>query len=641
MPRDFGPEARAERARDLSLLIGAVVVALVLRLGWLQIVRGEYFRGLSEENRIDRQILHAERGRIFDRNGDVLADNYPTYRVTLDLADRAFKRKKDAIGPVVDALAEILARDPTELRQEVERNRRRTNLPISIARNLSFEQIALLEERMDRLAGVQVESESTRRYPNGVFACHLLGYLGEVSEDELAKGTESAYHPGDLVGQAGVEKQYEAELRGHDGEAYVEVDAYRRRTHYFPELPSLPATPGRDLILTIDNRVQRAAENALDEIRVHGRKPKSVLAGTAEAVDDPPPASGLIAMDPTTGEVLALVSRPTFDPNVFLRRISNAEWKVLSDPKHPPLLNRAIQASYPPGSTFKCLTTLAGLHEGVITPTRYFSSCTGGYHFGNRTFGCWRHGGHGSLTLVDALARSCDVYYYQVGLALGVDRLSRFANECGMGERTGIDLPQERTSLIPTPAWYQERYGKAGAGKGAALNIAIGQGEVLQTPVSLARFICAVANGGRLIKPHLMLRVEEPGGVVRRDATEETWDLNHIPSTPDQIKLLDYAMEKVVMDPGGTGGRAKVGQIRIGGKTGTAQNPHGEDHALFVCFAPVESPRIVVAVVIEEAGHGGSVAAPVAQRVMKAYLAPDAPEESIEFDITSFGIEGD
>lgn len=645
MPRDFGPDARAERARDLALLVAAAILLLIGRLAWLQMVRSDHFLALAEENRVDRQILRAERGRIFDRNGEVLADNVPTYRVTLDLADRALKRRKDAYLPVVASLAEVLGREPNALALEVERLKRHSNRPIPIARNLSFEQVAQLEERMDRLPGVQVETESSRRYPGGVFAGHLLGYLGEVGEDDLAKERPDPYHPGDLIGQAGIEKFYEAELRGRDGEAFVEVDAFRRRTHYFPELPSVPASPGHDLYLTIDARLQRAAEQALDEIRAHGRKPRTVLAATGGAPvpadDDPPPASGLIAIDPRNGDVLALASRPSFDPNLFLKGISHEEWRRLSDPNHPPLLNRAIQASYPPGSTFKCLTSLAGLDAGIIDATRHFSGCGGGYHYGNRTFGCWRRAGHGSLALLDALARSCDVYYYQVGIALGVDRLARFAEKCHMNERTGIDLPQERNNLIPTPEWYAERYGKAGVHKGAALNVSIGQGEVLQTPASLARFTAAIANGGHVLKPHLLLRVQEPDGKVLRDASEETWEIDRLPSNAADLALVQAAMERVVMDAGGTGGRAKVGQFRIAGKTGTAQNPHGEDHALFVCYAPVDDPRIVVAVVIEEAGHGGSVAAPVAQRVLAALLQPDAPVSLVDEDLSGFGLEGD
>lgn len=610
------------------LIVGILIGALLLRLAWLQLAQGAYFRRLSEENRIDREVLRAERGRIFDRNGEVLADNFPMYRVTLDLRDPMLKKNLPRVAEVVQALAPILGRDETELAAEVERARKRSSRPIPISRSLSFDQVAQLEERMERLPGVAVETEAVRRYPEGRFVCHLLGYLGEVSEDDLASDKEERYHPGDLVGRAGIEKQYEATLRGQDGVAFVEVDAYGRRTHYFPELKSIPAEPGSDLVLTIDARVQRAAEAALDGLpRRPARSPGAALAASVIDTTAPGTPAAIVAMDPETGEVLALASRPAFDPSAFLRGLTREEWRALDDASHP-LLNRATQAAYPPGSTFKCLTTLAGLEEGIIAPGRGFSGCGGGYAYGNRVFRCWKSGGHGSLGLLDALARSCDVYYYQVGLQLGVDRIGRYAARAKIAEKTGIDLPQERGGLVPTTQWYEDRLGKGRAYKGAALNIAIGQGEVLLTPLELCRFTCAVANGGRILKPHVSLRVQGPDGTARRDAAEEDWDVGHLPASQANLRLLQEAMERVVMDNGGTGGRARVGAIRVGGKTGTAQNPHGDDHALFICYAPVEDPRIAVAVVVEESGHGGSVAAPVAQQVLQAYLAPDlGPEQ--------------
>lgn len=638
MPRDFGPEARAERARALVVLVGVIVVALLGRLSWLQLARGAYFRTLSEENRIDREILRAERGRIFDRNGEVLADNYPTYRLSLDPHDPAFRSDLGRLKEVVQVVAEILGRDPSELEADVMRARRRSNRPLPLSRSLEFEQVARLEERLTRLPGVAVETESSRRYPGGSFACHLLGYLGEVSEEDLEAGGET-YHPGDLVGQAGIEKEYEEALRGRDGVAYVEVDAYGRRTHYFPELPALPAAPGSDLVLSIDARVQRAAEAALEASKRHVERQRALF----EAWDGDTlacPAAAVVAIEPSSGEVLALASRPTFDPNIFLKGLTREEWARLNDPRHPALLDRAIQASYPPGSTFKCVTTLVGLEAGVVTAGKVFSSCGGGYFYGNRTFGCWRKGGHGTLSLLDALARSCDVYYYQVGIALGIDRLGRGAERLRVGEKTGIDLPQERAGLVPTPEWYTQRYGKGGVHRGAALNVAIGQGEVLLTPIALARFVAAVANGGRVVRPHLLLRVQDPDGTVRRDATEEDWDVGRLPVRDEHLDLLRAAMEKVVMEAGGTGGRSRIGEIRIGGKTGTAQNPHGEDHALFIAFAPVDDPRIAVAVVVEESGHGGSIAAPVARQVMAAWLQPGAESDQAAAAAT-FELEGD
>ncbi len=626
MPRDFGPEARAVRARDLWILVGGVFALLLFRLIWLQLIQGSYFRVLSEENRVRGEILRAERGRILDRNGVVLADNYPSYRLTFDPRDRAFEGHADLLQRSIDALAAVLDRDPEGLRKEVERARKQWFAPMLLSRNLSFRQVSELEERMDRLPGVSVESESVRRYPGGILASHALGYVGEVSEDELAADSLSGYQVGDLVGRSGIEREYETALRGRDGVAYVEVDALGRRTHNFPQLPAEPSVAGDDVVLTLDANLQKTAELALDAIPPYGQAYPRVLPRVIDRADSAwagTPAA-LVALDPRSGEVLALVSRPAYDPNIFVGRLTPEDWRDINRPTHP-LLDRAIQAAYPPGSTFKLVTTLAGLEDGVLTPATTFAPCRGGMAYGNRIFRCWRPQGHGVLTLSDALTRSCDIYYYQVGIALGIERLGDFAAKVGVARKTGIDLPQERAGLVPTLEWYDAHYGKGGIGPGAALNIAIGQGEVLLTPIELARFAGAIAAGGLIMRPHLLRRIVAPGGQVVRDATAEKWDDGTLGVSPRSLAILVPAMERVIMDNSGTGTRARVGSFRIAGKTGTAQNPHGHDHAVFVCFATVDDPRIAVAVVAEESGHGGSTAAPVAQRVLDTFLTGAQP----------------
>lgn len=606
-----------------------MLLGLVGRLVYMQLVKGAYYRTLSEENRIRGEILRADRGRILDRNGIVMADNYPTYRLTFDARDRAFRDNPDALEHVVQALAAILGRDPEDLREEVSRARKLWAAPMLLSRNLSFPQLSEIEERTDRLAGVEVEPESMRRYPEKTLACHVLGHLGEISEDELESGEADGYQQGDLVGRVGLEREYESDLRGTDGVIYSEVDALGRRTHLFPELPAHPAVPGHDLVLTLDAKLQRVAEHALDAIRRPGQAALVSLAaagagGGADSVNAGPPAA-LVALDPRTGEILAMASRPAFDANEFVRGLSQSEWKAINSPTHP-LLNRAIQAAYPPGSVFKLVTSLAGLENGVLTPGRTFSACRGAYFYGNRAFHCWRKEGHGALALSDALTRSCDIFYYQVGIALGVARLGHFGERLGLARKTGIDLPQERAGLIPTPEWYDARYGRGGSGPGAALNIAIGQGEVLLTPLEMAHFVGALSVSGSVMQPHLLRRIQTPSGRVLRDAAQENWKQGRLPVSQENLNILVPAMERVVMDNSGTGTRARVGQFRIAGKTGTAQNPHGLDHAVFVCFATVDDPRIAIAVVAEECGHGGSNAAPAAQRVLQAFLTGAAPQ---------------
>jgi penicillin-binding protein 2 len=625
VPREFGVEARIGRARDLWILIGLLLVLLIARLAYLQLFKGAYFRSLSEENRIRGEILRADRGRVLDRNGFVLADNYPSYRVTFDPRDRAFRENPALLDPTVTDLARILERDPESLAKDVERNRRLWLAPMLLTRNLSFRQLSQIEERMDHLAGVDVQPESNRRYPAGELACHVLGYLGEISEDELNSGQDQGYRMGDLVGRAGIEKQYESVLRGVDGVLYAEVDALGRRTHMFPELPARPAVAGHDLVLTLDANLQRAAEVALDMLPPYGQPyPKEPPPEVSDSSATGPPAS-LVALDPRTGEVLALASKPGFDPNIFVRGLSPDDWKSLNAPTHP-LLNRAIQSAYPPGSVFKLVTSLAGLETGVLTPTRTFGPCRGGFFYGNRVFRCWKPEGHGSLALSDALCRSCDIFYYQLGIALGVERLGRFGERVRIARKTGIDLPQERAGLVPTPEWYRARYGQGGFGPGAALNIAIGQGEVLLTPIEIARFVGAISVGGRVMRPHLLRRIQDLGGRVLRDGSSESWDDGTLGVSQQSLAVLVPAMERVVMDNAGTGTRARVGTFRIAGKTGTAQNPHGHDHAVFACFATVDDPRIAIAVIAEECGHGGTYSAPVAQRVLQCFLTGMSPE---------------
>ncbi|MDM7916509.1 MAG: penicillin-binding protein 2, partial [Candidatus Eisenbacteria bacterium] len=470
---------------------------------------------------------------------------------------------------------------------------------------------------MEHLPGVEIRPEPARRYPYGSLAAHLIGYVGEVSESDLEKSPDGSgdppYQRGDLIGRSGVERSYERWLRGRDGIEYVEVDAFGRRTNLFEELPSLPSIPGDDVVLTIDLDVQLAAEAALDSV------PSRLKKQFGEGAEPRPGC--VVAIDARNGEVLAMASRPAFDPNLFIGRISKADWAVLSGDGYP-LLNRPIQASYPPGSTFKALTGLAVLHEAGVTPSQPMpSACGGGLYFGNRYFRCHLSRGHGSLGLIMAMAKSCDVYFYQCGIRLGVDRLTRYAEACSVGVPTRVDLPQERSSLVPTLAWFKKARGGP-PGPGAALNLSIGQGELLLTPIQIARLYAAIANGGTIVRPHTALRVVDPNGKVVEEFDRDSADEASLPATGVEIAEIQRALEAVVMDPGGTGKQARVGSFRVAGKTGTSQNPHGQDHALFVGYAPADAPEIVVVVVLEQSGHGGAIAAPTAQPVLQTYLMP-------------------
>jgi penicillin-binding protein 2 len=587
------------------------------RLAYLQVMRGSFYREQAEENRIRPEILRAHRGRLLDRHGRVIADNAPTYHLSFDARDRAFRKNSEARAAVVTELARVLGRDEAELRAEVERARRGAMPPITVARNLDFAKLSAILERMDQLPGVEVRPQPARRYTHGNLAAHLIGYLGEVSEAELAErgSKEPTYRSGDLIGRSGIEKTYESYLRGSDGVEYVEVDALGRRTNLFEELPSLPSIPGDDLVLGLDLDLQLAAEAALDSV------PSILSSEFGDAAEAH--AGCIVAIDAKSGEILAMASRPAFDPNLFVAGLNREDWKTLSSSGHP-LLSRATQAAYPPGSTFKILTALAGLHVAGISPFETMpASCGGGYFYGNRLFHCHLKGGHGSLTLQDAMARSCDVYFYQVGLRLGVDRLTQYAVACSLDAPTRIDLPQERGSLIPTIDWFRSARGGSPGG-GAALNLAIGQGELLLTPLALARFVAAVVNGGTILRPRIVRQVVRPDGRIVLDMADQKMAEGHLPATEAELAIVRDALEAVVMGAGGTGKRARIDPFRVGGKTGTAQNPHGQDHAWFVGYAPAEDPEIVVVAMLEEGGHGGVAAAPLAQKVMEVYLKPPA-----------------
>lgn len=582
------------------VLVAAGIGVLFVGVARLQLFEHDRYRDLAERNWLRLEILRAPRGRIFDRNGVLLADNAPAYSV-LFRPPPAFSREPDTLSLASrQLLSAILALPDSAVRRTV-RLAAASGLPMPLRRDAPFEVMAAVEERMPELPGVEVVIEPRRSYPESTRAAHLLGYAGEISGPELDSLSQKGYRSGDLIGRSGLERSYEGELRGTDGRKIVVVNASGRRVRLFEEEKPIFPTPGRDLVLTLDVRLQRALEQAMS----------GVQSGAA------------VALDPRDGGVLALVNRPSFDPNEFAHGLSRERWQgLVTDPSYP-LLDRAIQAGYPPGSTFKVVTSLAGLGEHAFDVDTRFAPCGGGYSYGGRYWRCWEHEGHGSLTLVDALARSCDVFYYQAGLRLGLRRLSDWARKLDLGERTGIDLPQEKPGRVPTPEWYEARHRRPGGG--VILNLAIGQGELLLTPLQLATLAATVANRGRVMRPHLMQAVRDraSGEVRRYEAREE----RRVDVDAADWETLVEAMEKVVTS--GTGALARVPGVRVAGKTGTAQNPHGEDHALFIAFAPAEDPKVALAVVVENAGHGGSVAAPIAQRAIASYLLPEAPPKPV------------
>jgi penicillin-binding protein 2 len=609
---DLGKLQQRIFAQRLPLFTGLVTLVfslLVLRLYYLQIVRGEHFRRLAEENRISQIRMRAPRGIIYDRHGNVLATNRPSFSVSLDL---------DAVRdlePTIDAVAAALSLDRAELAHKVRavESYRRFE-PVRVKDDVSRQEVAVLETLRYEHPGVLVEVEPRRSYPYGTLASHVLGYVGQINPGELKARSDVGYRIGDYIGKMGVEKELDAELKGRDGFQQMEVDSIGRGIKV---LSSIPPVPGHSVTLTIDLALQQAAEEALGDS-----------------------AGAVVAIDPRDGGVLAAASSPPIDPNSFSHGLTQPEWALLSgDPRHP-LQNRIVQAQYPPGSVFKIVTAIAGLESGAITPATAFS-CRGALRYGNRDFRCWKRGGHGEISLHRAIAESCDVYFYQVGIKAGIDEIARAARQFGLGKPTGVGLGGEAPGLIPDTAWKRRARGEPWY-SGETLSAAIGQGYDLLTPVQAALLSATVANGGTVYRPRLIRRVVDgSGATVRTGAVTVERTLELKPGTLDAVRA---GLWGVVNEPGGTGAGARVPGLSVSGKTGTAQvvgmpgkgqrgaagsGAEFKDHAWFVCYASGGAGRVAIAVILEHGGHGGSASAPVARRMLTELKSLGYFEETV------------
>lgn len=570
------PPTRLKRIFVITLILFGVLVA---RLIQFQLVMGQRYARLSDRNRIRRIDLPAQRGRIFDRHGRLIAESRPSFTVTViptELPDSCFGILERLLGPPAIDLGRTLA--PVA----------RIPSPITVRRDVDIATVARIEENCFRLPGVHIRVEPVRSYAAGERYCHTIGHLGEVSNDELA--TDTSYRSLDLVGRDGIEALYEKELRGRRGLQYAEVDVTGHEIGPLPEKRPEPAIPGKDLHLTLDDRLQAIA--------------CSLLAPYSRAA--------VIGLEIRSGAVLCLVSRPGYDPNIFAGPISAVTWETLATNPSKPFFNRVTTAGYPPGSTLKPVVALAAMHCGVVSPHTILEPCTGGFRFGNRTFRCWAT--HGHLNLLDAIAHSCNVYFYQVGLRTGLDSLTAFCRRLGLGSKTGIDLPGEKPGVIPSREWLDSRYGQGRWTSGVLLNFAIGQGEILVTPLQMAIVYGLIAGDGRCGRPYLVERIDSAGSTVYQHQPE----ILSVPLDAEHIATIRRALTRVVER--GTGQAAQVREITIAGKTGTAQNPPRPDHAWFVGFAPADNPSVVFSALVENAGHGGAVAAPIVARLVESWF---------------------
>jgi penicillin-binding protein 2 len=588
-------EAARGRARHLKLVAALIIFAIVTRLGWLQLARGGFYRGLSEDNYVQGFEVRAPRGLILDRNGEILADNRLSLSITLSR-----KRGRDD-ERIADALAGLLELDRAVVAEKLKEAASRYYGTVVLVEDADMEQVSRIEERRSELPGVKVEATAARRYLEGPLAGHALGYVGEISERELKSMEPLGYSAGDQIGKSGVERRYEILLRGRDGAQYWVCDSSGRELYPFAGAASREARPGSNVVVALDAPAQRVAEERLAEFQ----------------------AGAVVALDPSTGEILVMASHPCPDPNALVGGLSSEEWGELSSSPAHPLINRTIQATYPPGSQFKLITAAVGLDTRTIDRSSRIT-CRGTYKYGIRTFRCWRPEGHGSVDLPNAIIESCDTYFYSLGAKLGVATLMDWTERCSLGRATGIDIAGEQDGNVPTPAWYDRHYGRRRWSKGVVINLSIGQGELLVTPLQAACFVCGIVNDGTVYTPHVFERAETYSGRVI--ATARAAVAYELPFSQQTIRFLRRSMVGVVQAPNGTGKQARVPGIEVGGKTGTSQNPHGEDHAWFVAFAPADAPRIVIAVLVENGGSGGAVAAPIAREVLKAYLrVEDSP----------------
>jgi len=578
--------------KKMGVLFGIITAAFAViffKLFYLQILNYPFYRGLSDTNSLRLIPQRAPRGMITDRNNEVLATNVPTYSLFLVPADiRTY-------SSTLLRLSQILEEPLSSLEDLVESRRQRRKFePIRLQSHLDEELVAKIEENRVHLPGVYIQMEPERSYPHGDLASHVLGYIGEISEEDLTRLKDEGYSTGDQVGKKGVERTYDRILRGENGGVEVEVDASgtQRRT-----LAYRSPVQGHTLKLTLDWKLQKLAEDLMgDQI------------------------GSIIVTNPQTGEILALVSHPNYDPNQFVSGISYKDWGELIKDKTHPLENRAIQGQYPPGSIFKLVTALSALEDGVIDLNKVFL-CRGIYWYTVWPYRCWRIAGHGWCNLERAIIESCDIFFYQLGLIVKIDKIYRMARQLGLGSKTKIDLDSEVAGLVPNPRWKESTQHMPWF-PGDTIHMSIGQGYLLTTPLQMLDVTSSLAMDGKLYRPHLIYKVVDR--TTGRTLFEKQPELSQTADiTADHLNFIKATMEKVVSTDNGTGKKARIKGIRVAGKTGTSENPHGDNHAWFTAYAPAEDPKVAVIVLVENGGEGGIVSAPIAKRLMELELGQE------------------
>ena len=598
------PQEEAGEIKARILWLGAAVFVifgvLLLRTWYLQIVQEDLYREMAANNRVRLLEVPAPRGFLYDRNGNLLVNNVPSFNLYLVLEDIP------DLARTLERLSGLIGLTQEELSQRISAKRPHTPFrPFKVKSDLTLKQVALIEGHLLDLPGIRIEVEGKRNYIYGKLAAHLLGHVGEITAEQLKQGSYGPARSGTTVGQYGIEKTYDAWIQGKSGQKSIEVDAqgYQRSVLEIRE-----PIRGNNLYLTLDLNLQRAAEEAIGE-----------------------KSGAIVAMDPWTGDVLAMVSYPSFDPNLLSGTLTPAAWEALvQDPGHL-LNNRVIQGQYPPGSVFKIVVSTAMMETDTVDP-QFTVNCTGGMYFGRRLFRDWKRGGHGEVGLHRAIVESCDVFFYKVGKDLGVETLGEYARALGLGRPTGIPLVSEKGGLVPSKDWKLEKVGEPWY-PGDTLSVAIGQGYVSVTPLQMAVMVSTLATQGYQYQPRILKSTSGINGTQDEPAPI----LSKVLALREQtFQALRLALRGVVQDEHGTGKKADSQAVDIGGKTGTAQVvrlslqskdkeiPMGfRDHAWFVAMAPLDHPEIVVVVLVEHGGHGGTAAAPIAKLIIEEFLEHD------------------
>ncbi len=576
----------------LEVLFLFLFLFLLIFCFFLQVIKGGYFEGLSRKNRVKMIPIPQSRGMIFDRKSNPLAENIPNFSISIIQEGLSSQKIEDALAK----LSFLDGFDIEKVRESLKMKEYRAYEPVCIVDNISLDTALSISEKFFDVPGIIISAKDTRYYPKKDFSSHIIGYIGKISKDELKKRKGEGYFIDDMIGKSGIEREYEKMLRGERGGEYIEVDTKGRTVRV---LGKKEPVPGCNLYLTLDSSLQEFVEKSLGKNK-----------------------GAIIVMDVRTGEILAMVSKPSYNPNIFLRPLTLKEVSSTIFNQNRPLVNRTIQGEYPPGSLFKAMSGCIGLEEKIIKEDDYLR-CEGVYEVGKRKFSCIKKQAHGNINIISAFAKSCNIYFYQLGLKIGEQGLIKKGRMFGLGEKTGIDLPYEEKGRLPSSSW-KKRILKTKWFAGDTINFSIGQGFLLVTPLQMAVLFSAIANGGKVLKPFLVKYIEYPDGkvITRKSIVKRKVNISQYTK-----KILDRGLEEVVLS--GTGISVYIPGIRIAGKTGTAQTLK-EDHAWFACYTPVNEPEIVVVVLVEHGGKGGVEAAPIARRILEEYFGITKYEQEIK-----------